>query len=382
MNELTRKRDAAQAEIDELNAMMNMEPMPAAQPMQTARETRRAIRDLFNTEPQSDMRPRQVPHETREALHDLDNIGMAPRSNRLSNEQRFHRWNQQQNLQQREAQRPALDDIPLAAQRHAARSSYEQWRHNQDEQEQIRLVNRYIHSAIRRDAHGVEFVLMRFDGLNDVGLTHAFNIYRELLINHVRTLPADEYIIRFTLSNGQHGYHVILNGETHRLLVGRLINADRTFRENPTLRFFVSDETQDITIDMFDTILIERRPGRAREIGAEPPHGLLTRPVAAEVGGAELKSVYTGTNDGVREYIKRLEVGIEQGRLNCFVYALSMAGVDSVICNKMNARCHGRYLLPKHIVLLCGESGLNVEAKKWDSAYNGHIVVKPKAKQI
>jgi hypothetical protein len=128
---------------------------------------------------------------------------------------------------------------------------------------------------------------------------------------------------------------------------------------------------------MFDSIIIERRPGHT---GANIPAN--ARIVGEEIGGAELRAVYTGTNDAVREYLKRLEVGVEQGRLNCFIYALRMAGVDSEICDKMNSRCHGRYLQIKHIALLCDEFGLNVEVKRWRDASHPEVVVKaPRPKE-
>jgi hypothetical protein len=59
-----------------------------------------------------------------------------------------------------------------------------------------------------------------------------------------------------------------------------------------------------------------------------------------------------------------------------------MAGVDSEVCDKMNSRCHGRYLLPKHVKMLCDEFGLNVEVKRWRDSSHPDVVVKaPQPKQ-
>jgi hypothetical protein len=77
----------------------------------------------------------------------------------------------------------------------------------------------------------------------------------------------------------------------------------------------------------------------------------------------------------VSEYLKRLEVGAE-GRLNCFIYAPRMAGVETDMCDKVNARCYGRYLQIKHVKVLCEEFGLNVEVKRWRDSQHSDVVIK------
>jgi hypothetical protein len=141
-------------------------------------------------------------------------------------------------------------------------------------------------------------------------------------------------------------------------MVEQITNSDRTFRENPVLKFFVSGAETEIDISMFDRLTIELRPGH---------NGVVQAPIdRVEVGGAELKYIYNGSNSKIREYLKRLDVGAA-GRLNCFVHAVTVAGINSVISDKINNRCYGRYLQTKHIKALIEEFDLNVEGKIWYS---------------
>jgi hypothetical protein len=98
-----------------------------------------------------------------------------------------------------------------------------------------------------------------------------------MLTGVVPTLVGDEHIVRYTLIDGEHEYHVKLNRASYEGLAAQLCNADRTFRQKPTLRFYVSGNELDINISDFDMITIERRPGHtgadipanARTIGEE-----------------------------------------------------------------------------------------------------------------
>jgi hypothetical protein len=166
---------------------------------------------------------------------------------------------------------------------------------------------------------------------------------------------------------------MVLDRETFERLIAQLIDADRIFALNPTLRFMLSGAEVEIAISEFSKIVIERRHAANDDDEGQ-----------ARAGGADFRYTYTGGNEQLNEYIKRVEIGADNKVYSCFVYALRMAGVDVDTCNRINARCFTRYLRCKDVQRLVDEFKLNVEVKlySWnakDLRQYDHVV-KPSGK--
>jgi hypothetical protein len=142
------------------------------------------------------------------------------------------------------------------------------------------------------------------------------------------------------------------------------------------------DITQDITY--YDTIIIERNNHQI--IGPQLPLDPDTMKIRGKEqgGGADFRHVYSGEIDDVREYLKRLEIGADNKRYSCFIYALRIAGFGEDLCNRANVRCFTRYLRLKDVINICTEFDIDIELKiyGWD-AYDlskSRTVIKPKSR--
>jgi hypothetical protein len=103
-------------------------------------------------------------------------------------------------------------------------------------------------------------------------------------------------------------------------------------------------------------------------------------------GGADFRFVYIGDDDIMRQYIKRLEIGIDNKTYSCFIYALKVSGrLSDDTINRMNQRCLGRYLRVKDVQRLFDEFGVDAELKIYEERlYKGrhhyHILIKSRSK--
>jgi hypothetical protein len=140
--------------------------------------------------------------------------------------------------------------------------------------------------------------------------------------------------------------------------------------EEQPINFRTSDDDETNEILLFDVFEIVRR-------GA--PHQ--DAPGGERAGGADFRYIYCGGDCKVAEYLRRLEIGIENKAYSCFVFALVQQGLDTETANKINARCYTRYLTVKHIRQIIDEYGLNLQLTVWHDSKHNKVFIKADPKK-
>jgi hypothetical protein len=253
--------------------------------------------------------------------------------------------------------------------------SYDEWKRGQTDEKQMTILDR-----IRQEyRHDTNYHFDKLDKLNDKFSGFFFVWFKDILENEIGELRAIDYDIKFKLIEGDHWVTVPLNKQTYDKMLKNCQDKSFIFNEiGPLMTFALSGSDKDVQLNTFSSIHINRR-GDAQGINA-PLRSRVQAPI--EGGGADFRYICTSENEQLKEYLKRLEIGVENKNYSCFVYALLMAGIDKKICDKINLKCRTRYLPIKSLKYIIEEFNLNIEVK----IYNGnttegaHVAVKPKGK--
>jgi hypothetical protein len=163
----------------------------------------------------------------------------------------------------------------------------------------------------------------------------------------------------------------MLNGDVLRQMFAQVEVDGQLFDEQQRRQTFALSG-EDITSDilLYAEFLVERLGARAEQ-----------EQVRNRRIGGDFRFIYSGSNELVREYLKRLEIGIDNKAYSCLIYALKQSGkISEDLLNKLNQRCNSRYLLIKHVEQLRDEFNLDIEVKQVNRERKLNMILKGKTK--
>ena len=329
MKELARQKQAIQDEIDTLQSMMSINTPTTRQ--QVDRETRLKAREQKRRE--------QIEQaEAQYIQHDLEETREAHRRDEALNE--------------REDAINILEALPIPDQPprpehvrniHLEQSykDYGEWKRANRDDVQNQLLETALDPGVYLYDGQYHF---NIEQLNEVTSNVFYERFRHILQTQIANLPADTYIMRYRFRGTTNWRSKVLNRDTltHMFDTGLMDVAER----QRTFALSGDDVAREVLV--YGEFIIERRDANVN-----------TNIRQTRRGGADFRYTYVGDDSNIKEYLKRLEIGVDNKQYSCFIYALKVSGkVDDDILNKMNQRCRSRYLLIKHIQLLCDEFGV------------------------
>jgi hypothetical protein len=210
-------------------------------------------------------------------------------------------------------------------------NDYEEWKAHQDDREQVAIIDNI---KATHDKGNNNYAFYRLNELNEHYSNQFFVLFENFWRETIGELPADHYIIRYKLLENDHWITSRLDRDTWERMLSRCHDQNYIFDNNQHhVVFQHSGEDVEISINTFEAIEILRiyRP----DIPERRLNGRFFGAGTGEHGGADFRYICKYEHEGLKEYLKRLEIGTENKRYSCFVYALLMAGVDIFICDKI-----------------------------------------------
>jgi hypothetical protein len=254
-------------------------------------------------------------------------------------------------------------------------TDYDEWKRHNTADEQSKSIQKIIDGAFTYEQGAIHHIDLDLTPLTENGLSTMLPWFQEVLLPAIGNLGVDDYWIIFGLNDGTH-HTYSLNKDTYEKLTRNLMNADLTFDTSRANVFLsISGEDVEYNITLFDNIHIRRR------------HSILdpsTPRLNAPRGGADFPYVPSfGTldqdlADRLQQYLVRLEIGADNKKYSCFVYALKQAGIALDLVNRINSRCLSRWLSIKNITKLCDEFNLNISVRYFNSDCVSTQIIKPK----
>jgi hypothetical protein len=214
-----------------------------------------------------------------------------------------------------------------------------------------------------------------------------FEWFREVLHGEIGDLPTNSYDVRFRLKSpldpkkgGWRTKH--LNAETYEELLRNAQDNNLTVPEGEN-HHLASGKDEENDILLIDSLEIVRN-NNYNVIGAmldneyiNPENENYGQQYRRIRGGADFNYSYVGDKADVREYLKRLEVGVNNKSLSCFVYALKMTGkLPDDTLTKINLRCNNKFLKISHIQKIRKEFNLNLELIYYTDEGGEKVIIK------
>jgi hypothetical protein len=237
------------------------------------------------------------------------------------------------------------------------------------------------------------YTFQHLDRLNDYYAHKFFDWLAGIWNNEIGTLSVEgEWTIRYQLADDswrtvrldRANYDRISANIQHNTFMFNDVNA-------MSVHFHLSGDDEEHVLNTFKRFDIIRRGYRierpdydANEFLDDNIQAEVLENIAGERDGEYMPYYYTGDNQRIREYLKRLEIGVANPFYSCFVFALLDAGIDKNVCEKINLRCFNRHITANNVKAMVDEFLLNIRVKALTFESNGklkyHDVVDPKSK--
>jgi hypothetical protein len=252
-------------------------------------------------------------------------------------------------------------------------NNYSEWKAEQSEPEQTKIIDE-IKENYKHNDGSFRFNLER---LNEKYNKAFFVWFRHTLETEIGELPANEYNIKFKVL-GDNSWHTLpLDVGTYKNSLTNTNNEDFIFESTtPTITLRLSNEDVNKEFHVFEAF--EIHPNNHQGLG----ESYKTAASRVRVGGY-IPYYYNGNNFELKEYLKRLEIGVNNNNLSCFLYALKQSSqIPSETINKISLLCSSKYLKIKDINLIIKQFSLNIELKYYNSDFTkDETIIKPKDKK-
>jgi hypothetical protein len=270
--------------------------------------------------------------------------------------------------------------------------SYEEFQEDNSkaqQQEYLRIITSNYHPRPDR------YVFAGLDRLNDYYAHEFFKWLEPFWTNVVGNLAATEqWTLRYQLADDS-WKSTPLDRANYDKITANIKNNSFMFNDVNDMRvhFTLSGDDESHALNTFKRFEIVRMPptlGREHiataeefELAAGPFNDNVignstsgagsVAAIAGERDGEYMPYYYTGDNERIREYLKRLEIGVDNPYYSCFVFALLDAGIDKNTCDKINLRCYNRHITSSNVKHIVDEFELNIRVKALTVEAKGNL---------
>jgi hypothetical protein len=242
-------------------------------------------------------------------------------------------------------------------------TDYEAWKREHSHDKQAKKINEFLENVMTTDDQGnVLSIDMDFTPFTLDGLKMLLPRLQNIVLDGIGDLAAGEWWMTVAMDDGRYTTFV-LNKDTYNKLIQGISSPDLPFDvERVNLFFQMSGQEQQFNITTFNEIHIRRRkaaldPNTPKLRSSEPAGGA----DFAYVLDLDSSNFDEDVKERITQYVKRLEIGVDNKAYSCFVYALKQCGLNGDLVNKINSRCLSRWLSIKNVKRLIEEFGINVQ---------------------